>query len=152
MKSLALRYIGALALAVLGLSGAAQAGEPALLGTWTCDYVVGTPQGNHPARLVLVIDRQDGANFSGTKTWTRLDGSKGESKGAAVSHASEKVLGVIDYDKTGIHIVEASETGRYVGRLVKANTLQLVFTDAGPEARVARLTLIREPKKVSSDR
>lgn len=152
MKSHALRYIGALALAVFGLSGAALAGEPSLLGTWTGDYVVGTPQGNHRARLVLVIDRQDGANFSGIKTWTRLDGSKGENKGSAVSQASEKVLGVIDYDKTGIHIVEASESGRYVGKLVKGNTLQLVFTDAGPEARAARLTLTREPKNTSSSR
>ncbi len=149
MNTHPLRAICILALAIVGLSTAARAGEPSLLGKWTCDYVVGTPQGNHKARLVLVIDKQDGANFSGTKTWSRLDGSRGENKGEAVSSASEKVLGVIDYDHAGIHIVEESESGRYVGRLVKGNILQLVFTDAGPEARAARLKLVREVEKDS---
>lgn len=144
MSRYSLCVIWVLALAIVGFSATASAGEPSLLGKWTCDYVVGTPQGNHTARLVLVIDRQDGANFSGTKTWFRLDGSRGENKGAAVSSASEKVLGVIDYDHSGIHIVEESESGRYVGKLVKGNTLQLVFTDAGSEARAARVKLVRE--------
>ncbi len=53
---------------------------------------------------------------------------------------------MIDYDHAGIHIVEESESGRYVGKLVKNNILQLVFTDAGPEARAARVKLVREAK------
>ncbi len=152
MKKYPLRTLCLLALALVGLSTAARAGEPSLLGTWTGDYVIGTPQGTHKARVVLVIDKQDGANFSGTKTWSRLDGSKGENKGAAVSSASEKVLGVIDFDHAGIHIVEEAESGRYVGKLVKGNTLQLVFTDAGSEARAARVKLVRESQKDSAAR
>lgn len=72
----------------------------------------------------LTIDKQDGANFYGTK---------------ASDKGKETVLGVLE----GAKIFMADDDGTYTGKLTGKNTMIVIYLEAGTASKVASITHYR---------
>lgn len=80
------------------------------------------------ADFTLTIEKQEGQTFYGTK---------------ASAKGKETVLGVIH----GHLVSMADDDGTYTGRLNSANSLQLIYLEAGTNAKVASITTYERADK-----
>ncbi|MEO6846868.1 MAG: hypothetical protein ABI443_05385 [Chthoniobacterales bacterium] len=150
MKTSSLRLLcGAIVALTVTFSGVSHAGAstPNLVGTWTGVYDVSTPTSVNKSSVTIVVSAQQGANLSATRTWKRIDGSKGVSNGKTVAGATEKLLGVIGFDGKSVTFVESGagpeSNGVLTGKITGRNILQLIFAQPGAVARAGRLELRR---------
>ena len=91
--------------------------------------------------LTVRVLEQDGALLKAEKSWESL-GVAGNVAGKAVKEATEPLVGVIDFDGKSVHLAEQDDNGLYAGRLTAADTLELVYIEAG-HATAYRVRLTR---------
>lgn len=130
---------------------AAMAGEdgkslPNLVGTWTGVSKSFFTNGARQATRELKITEQDGPYFRGIWSWKNIDKGEalGEVGGKRVTEANEPVVGVIGFDGKTIHVAEKDDWGRLYIRLKDPNTIQLIYAEVGPAAKVTRCELKRK--------
>ena len=130
------------------VTAAEEAGQaiPNLIGKWTAEYKVFSPSGFIESSNVLTITEQDGPYLRGNHVWTVKKGSKDliTQHGKAVSSEKEAIIGVIDFDGKTVRIVEQGDTGRFNGRVVGPNKMELVHTEGGAEALVYRAVFTKQ--------
>lgn len=130
------------------VAAAEEAGQviPNLVGKWTAEYKVFSPHGFIESSNVLTITEQDGPYIRGNHVWTVKKGAKDliTQHGKAVSSEKEPIVGVIDFDGKTVRIVERGDTGRFDGRVVGLNTMELVHTEGGAEAFVYRAVFTKQ--------
>lgn len=129
-------------------AAAEKAGQaiPNLLGTWTAEYKVSSPRGVIESSNVMTITEQDGPYLRGNHVWTIKKGAKDPvtQHGKVVTSEKEPIIGVIDFDGRTVRIVEQGDTGRFDGRVVGANKMELVHTEGGDEALVYRAVFSKQ--------
>jgi len=77
------------------------------------------------------VTDQDGALFKAEKAW-ETPGTVGKVGSKEVDHATEALAGVIDFNgKKSVYLAEQGDNGLYTGRLTAADTLELVYVEAG---------------------
>lgn len=141
-----MRLTGAILATLSSLSCAAMAEEavPDLVGTWTGAMKEMRWEGPAEGPLEIRITEQDGPLLRGEKGWTLAPGSTpGSVEGKLVTEAVEPLIGVIDFDGKTIHFAEQGDVGTYHGRLVDADTMELVYVEAGDVATIYRVLLKR---------
>lgn len=134
-------------LLVWGPALAQEGALPNLVGTWKGERTTYFKEGQRQAAEELRITEQDGAYFRATKVWEHAE--KNEQPlghvGEPVGQASEPMLGVIDFDRETIHMVEDEDWGQFRGRLVDQDTIEGILMESGPYAVIYRVVLKREP-------
>ncbi len=133
---------------VSAVAAAEEAGQviPNLVGKWTADYKVFSPRGSYESSNVLTITEQDGPYLRGNHGWTVKKGSKNvvPQHGKVVTSEKEPLIGVIDFDGKTVRIVEQGDTGRFEGRVVGPDKMELVHTEGGAEALVYRAVFTKQ--------
>ena len=133
---------------VSAVDAAEEAGQviPNLVGKWTAEYKVFSPRGYIESSNVLTVTEQDGPYIRGHHVWTVRKGPKDliTQHGKAVTSEKEPIIGVIDFDGKTVRIVEQGDTGRFDGRIVGPNKMELVHTEGGAEALVYRAVFTRQ--------
>jgi hypothetical protein len=145
------RVLISMVVAVFLVSAAAAAedagqGIPNLVGKWTAEYKVFSPRGSYESSNVLTITEQDGPYLRGNHGWTVKKGSKNvvQQHGKVVTSEKEPIIGVIDFDGKTVRIVEKDDTGRFDGRVVGPDKMELVHTEGGAEALVYRAVFTKQ--------
>jgi hypothetical protein len=145
------RVLVSMVVAVFLASAAAAAEEagqviPNLVGKWTAEYKVFSPRGFVESSNVLTVTEQDGPYIRGNHVWTVRKGPKDliTQHGKAVTSEKEPIIGVIDFDGKTVRIVEQGDTGRFDGRVVGPNKMELVHTEGGAEALVYRAVFTKQ--------
>lgn len=141
-----MRLAGTTVLILSSLSCAVLADEtiPDLVGKWAGPMKEMRWEGPAEGPLEIRITEQDGPLLRGEKGWTLAPGSTpGSVEGKLVTEAVEPLIGVVDFDGKTIHLAEQGDAGTYHGRLVDADTLELVYVEAGDVATVYRVLLKR---------
>lgn len=147
---IAARVLAAMVVVFLGSAAAAAAEAeqaiPNLVGKWTAEYKVYSPRGFVESSNVLTVTEQDGPYIRGNHVWTVRKGPKGliTQHGKAVSSEKEPIIGVIDFDGKTVRIVEHGDTGRFDGRVVGPNKMELVHTEGGAEPFVYRAVFTKQ--------
>jgi hypothetical protein len=124
----------------------AQGNIPDLKGTWVGDFSILRSQfpekaGPDPLaftkpgfrtapKVKYVIDKQQGALFSGTESF---------------AGSSEKFVGVIHFDNRTLSMVD--RTGSLSGRIVAADTMHLIYTETGKHGMVAARGIVTRTKE-----
>jgi hypothetical protein len=133
---------------VSAVAVAEEAGQviPNLVGKWTAEYKVFSPRGFVESSNVLTVTEQDGPYIRGNHVWTVSNGPKGliTQHGKAISSEKEPIVGVIDFDGKTVRIVEQGDTGRFDGRIVGPDKMELVHTEGGAEAFVYRAVFTKQ--------
>jgi len=80
--------------------------------------------------LTIRVTDQDGALFKAEKAW-ETPGTVGKIGSKEVDHATEPLAGVIDFNGKSVYLAEQGDNGLYTGRLTAADTLELVYVEAG---------------------
>jgi len=121
---------------------------PDLTGQWVCepsDLLIR----DQWTRLSYTIDitEQRGALMKANFHWAlpKDKGVTGQQGGTSSFSNLSKTFGVIGWDNASVEFVAYGDTNRRKGRLVDANTLQLVNSEAGDDAWVSR-TVCRRKK------
>ena len=145
------RVLVSIMAAVFLVSAVAAADEtgqviPNLVGKWTAEYKVFSPRGSYESSNVLTITEQDGPYLRGNHGWTVKKGSKNvvPQHGKVVTGEKEPIIGVLDFDGKTVRIVEQGDTGRFEGRVVGPNKMELVHTEGGAEAFVYRAVFTKQ--------
>jgi hypothetical protein len=142
-----MRLTGAALVILSSLVPAAATAEeavPDLVGTWTGAMKEMRWEGPAEGPLELRLTEQDGPLLRGEKGWTLEPGSTpGSVEGKLVTEAVEPLIGVIDFDGRTFYLAEQGDTGTYHGRLVDADTIEMVYLEAGEVATVYRVVLKR---------
>jgi hypothetical protein len=148
---IAAKVLVSVVVAVFLLSAVAVAEEagqviPNLVGKWTAEYKVFSPRGFIESSNVLTVTEQDGPYIRGNHVWTIRKGPKDliTQHGKAVASQKEPIIGVIDFDGKTVRIVEKGDTGRFEGRVVAPNRMELVHTEGGAEALVYRAVFTKQ--------
>ena len=133
---------------VSAVAAAEETGQvmPRLVGKWTAEYKILSPRGSYESSNVLTITEQDGAYIRGNHVWTVRPGSKDlvTQHGKVVTSEKEPIIGVIDFDGKTVRIVEQGDTGRFEGRVVGPDKMELVHTEGGAEAFVYRAVFTKQ--------
>ena len=133
---------------VSAVAAAEEAGQviPNLVGKWTADYKVFSPRGFVESSNVLTVTEQDGPYIRGNHVWTVRKGPKDliPQHGKVVTSEKEPLIGVIDFDGKTVRIVEKGDTGRFDGRVVGPDKMELVHTEGGAEALVYRAVFTKQ--------
>lgn len=133
---------------VSAVAAAEEAGHviPNLVGKWTAEYKVFSPRGFVESTNVLTVTEQDGPYIRGNHVWTVRKGPKGliTQHGKAITSEKEPIIGVIDFDGKTVRIVEQGDTGRFDGRVVGQNKMELVHTEGGAEPLVYRAVFTKQ--------
>lgn len=133
---------------LVAAAAAEEAGQviPNLVGKWTAEYKVFSSRGFVESSNVLTVTEQDGPYIRGNHVWTIRKGPKDLIKQHKKAVASEKepIMGVIDFDGKTVRIVEQGDTGRFDGRIVGANKMELIHTEGGAEAFVYRAVFTKQ--------
>jgi hypothetical protein len=130
-KALGLIAVASVALAVwLSQVLAEDAAVPNLVGTWTGPLKVLRAKGIGKGTLTIRVTDQDGALFKAEKAW-ETPGTVGKVGSKEVDHATEPLAGVIDFNGKSVYLAEQGDNGLYTGRLTAADTLELVYVEAG---------------------
>lgn len=139
--------------AMLLVSAASAAEEPGqvipnLIGKWTAEYKVFSPRGFIESVNVMTITEQDGPYIRGNHVWTVKKGPKDliTQHKKVVTSEKEPIIGVIDFDGMTVRIVERGDTGRFDGRVVDPNKMELVHTEGGAEPLVYRAVFTKQGK------
>ena len=143
------RVLVSMVVAVFLASAAAAAEEaviPNLVGKWTAEYKVFSPRGYIESSNVLTVTEQDGPYIRGNHVWTARKGPKDliTQHGKAITSEKESIIGVIDFDGKTVRIVEQGDTGRFDGRVMGPNKMELVHTEGGAEALIYRAVFTRQ--------
>ena len=119
---------------------------PNLVGKWTAEYKVFSPRGFVESSNALTITEQDGPYIRGNHVWAVYKGAKGliTQHGKAITSEKESIIGVIDFDGKTVRIIEKGDSGRFDGRVVGQNKMELVHTEGGAEAFVYRAVFTRQ--------
>lgn len=119
---------------------------PNLVGKWTAEYKVFSPRGFIESSNVLTVTEQDGPYIRGNHVWTVRKGPKDliTQHKKVVTSEKEPLIGVIDFDGKTLRIVERGDTGRFDGRVVGPNKMELVHTEGGAEAFVYRAVFTKQ--------
>lgn len=137
------RLLFLLTACLLLATGPAKAADiPNLLGVWgSTDHEGITTGSRHfphdtpgphfvSGQFTLTINRQEGRRFTGVK--------------ASGKH-EEKIMGVIGYDGTTVHILE--DEGQFTGHLLPDGSLELIYShDVGPSKGIGIARYVRQPK------
>ena len=121
---------------------------PDLRGSWQSEpYTAMFIDATRPAEQTLQITEQQGELVRGTHTWRQTSseppiGTVGN--GAPVMSATEPFVGVFDFDGKALHLAEQTEEGLMTVRLVDADTMELVYIEAGHQATALRTRLHRQ--------
>ena len=148
---IAARVLVSMVVAVFLVSAAAAAEEagqviPNLVGKWTAEYKVFSPRGFIESSNVLTVTEQDGPYIRGNHVWIVRKGPKDliTQHGKVVTSEKEPIIGVIDFDGKTVRIVERGDTGRFDGRVVGPNKMELVHTEGGAEAFIYRAVFTKQ--------
>ena len=126
-KALGLIAVASVALAVwLSQVLAEDAAVPNFVGTWTGPLKVLRAKGIGKGTLTIRVTDQDGALFKAENAW-ETPGTVGKVGSREVEKATEPLAGVIDF----MGRASISPSGLYTGRLTAADTLELVYVEAG---------------------
>jgi formylmethanofuran dehydrogenase subunit D len=125
-----------------------------LVGTWLGESTAATAKwGYEKGQRTLVIKDQQGNEFRGECTWTfksdkaiKTGDDVRTSYDAATStvRMTKTVVGTFNPATGKVVIAEQDGTGTITGKLVDANTLEIVFADSGAWARVFSAKLTRQ--------
>lgn len=135
-------------LAIGGASAAhAQSDIPDMTGHWDCD----------PADMLirdqwttltyaLDVTEQRGALMEGAFTWTlpKDEGVTGNQGGENLYSGTIKVLGVIDWNNSGVEMVAYGDGHRHSGTFIDADTIRFVHSETGDAAWVSRTVCHRQ--------
>jgi hypothetical protein len=142
--------MGVLLFLVSAVAAAEEAGQviPNLVGEWIAKYKVFSPRGFVESSNVLTVTEQEGPYIRGTHLWRVRKGPKDliSQHGKVVSSEKEPIVGVIDFDGKTVRLVEQGDTGRFDGRVVGPNKMELVHTEGGAEAFVYRAVFTKQSK------
>jgi len=128
-KALGLIAVASVALAVW-LSPGQVLAEDAAVGTWTGPLKVLRAKGIGKGTLTIRVTDQDGALFKAENAW-ETPGTVGKVGSREVEKATEPLAGVIDFNGKSVYLAEQGDNGLYTGRLTAADTLELVYVEAG---------------------
>ena len=132
-KALGLIAVASVALAVWLSPGqvlAEDAAVPNLVGTWIGPLKVLRAKGIGKGTLTIRVTDQDGALFKAENAW-ETPGTVGKVGSREVEKATEPLAGVIDFNGKSVYLAEQGDNGLYTGRLTAADTLELVYVEAG---------------------
>ncbi len=133
---------------VSAVAAAEEAGQviPNLVGKWAAEYKIFSPHGSYGSSNVLTITEQDGPYLRGNHGWAVKKGATKvvPQRGKVVTSEKEPIIGVIDFDGKTVRIVEQGDTGRFEGRVVSPNKMELVHTEGGAEAFVYRAVFTKQ--------
>jgi len=130
-KALGLIAVASVALAVwLSQVLAEDAAVPNFVGTWTGPLKVLRAKGIGKGTLTIRVTDQDGALFKAENAW-ETPGTVGKVGSREVEKATEPLAGVIDFNGKSVYLAEQGDNGLYTGRLTAADTLELVYVEAG---------------------
>ena len=145
------RVLVSMVVAVFLVSAAGAAEEagqviPNLVGKWTAEYKVFSPRGFIESSNVLTVTEQDGPYIRGNHVWTVRKWPKDliTQHGKVVTSEKEPIIGVIDFDGKTVRIVERGDTGRFEGRVMGPNKMELVHTEGGAEAFIYRAVFTKQ--------
>ncbi|MDD7909924.1 MULTISPECIES: hypothetical protein [Pseudovibrio] len=123
---------------------------PSLTGFWTAVklealYWHRDQTNEETAHFSLEIEEQNGALLEGMVHWdndaTKGPGHDGSSE---TRKARQPFIGVLGYDGRSLTLVQHPDSGRLEGRFLNADSLELVYSEAGRHAVVARYLLVRQ--------
>jgi hypothetical protein len=121
---------------------------PDLIGTWRVVHsqgAFGTELVGSLPHAEIVIDRQEDAVFFGALEYQLGDEQPDFHDGSqAVRMAKEPFTGVIGWDNRSLTMVERADTSVWRGELLNAETMAMVFFEAGEHAFIARQILVRQ--------
>lgn len=120
---------------------------PDLTGTWEVVHsegAFGTELVATLPRAELIINMQEGAVFAGTAEYELgPDDPDFQVGDEAVRVAAEPFTGIVGWDNKGLTMVERGDTSVWTGELLNAETMALVYYEAGDHAFIARQILVR---------
>ncbi|MCP4386114.1 MAG: hypothetical protein GY798_32695 [Hyphomicrobiales bacterium] len=120
---------------------------PNLMGTWVVVHsegAFGIEIVTTLPRAELIIDMQSGPVFAGSAEYELgSDDPDFQVGDEAVRMATEPFTGMIGWDNKSLTMVERGDTSVWTGTLLNAETMALVYYEAGEHAFIARQILVR---------
>ena len=144
------RLLAGLLLTAMPALAQAQTEAPDLVGTWVSvegeiGHWSGTLRPLEETVATLEVEAQLGGVFRGTITYDNDEsGPEFEGRDGIRHRLVEPVLGVVDWDGQTIVVVDQWDETIHRGRLVDANTMEVIAYEAGDYAVVNRMILVRQ--------
>lgn len=144
------RLVASLLLTAMPALAQAQSEAPDMVGTWVSvegeiGHWSGTLRPLGETIATLEVEAQVGGVFRGTIIYDNDEsGPEFEGRDGIRHLLVEPVLGVVDWDGETIVVVDRWDQTIHRGRLVDANTMEVIAYEAGDYAVVNRMILVRQ--------